>query len=476
MEAIRVGTDTTTRSSFGSRVFILLSLTFVLILSSFGRHNEAANIAFANAQGESEEGGGRGEGSGFSLSSLLSLAPSPDTLKQVFTDAAKQASEFLRNPPKDLELGPIQEGLERLTTMLGIKADLRRSIFLQRRKLETVYMPVFVFAQQRSTDNNADADNIALSVILKDKHMVKFQQKYADIEPCRTMSAAPKLLEVHLRQVEDLQKHFVSDEPVVLSLVARLDAVVAEFMETLQGMYSAIARYVNSKERFPKNKRALFFFAKYSLPKILKILLLINSMEASLLRKAEYLTHADEVKNLKRLLREITTQTWEATEALEDFSAGCLIGCSSNFQVDYAASLRDYEEGEKVEIAFRRFLGSPLLEGIDLPSAQGAVNGGKDAKADSGSSAKALDASQFLQVMKSQSDEEAEKISKEAKRYGPSPDLAAPAGAVKIATDAGALGGGINLQEDGGDESSQNDEEKEPKSERQAARDLLDSY
>ncbi|PFH36250.1 hypothetical protein BESB_044420 [Besnoitia besnoiti] len=392
----------------------LWALFFCLLIIGFLAHGadfsypvsaSAAERPDEGAYGASNAGGSRGDGSegGFSLSSLLSMTPSSETVQQLVGDLAKQATEFLKDSSKleQLGLGPLQDNLERFTSMLGVRPDLKRMVMLNRRRLEVMYMPVFVFSRQRALDKNAEADDATLAIVLRDPHMTRFLGKYGEVEPLRTMSTAPKQLDSFLKQIQELQQYVLLDGPVVFSLVSRLDAIVATFLDYTTAMFSALARYLSLTGRFAKNKRALFFFGKYTLPRLLKIFLVVNNIQAQLLRKSQALESPEDGKQLRKMLRTSVKKTTEAVNSLHDFSKGCLIGCSASFQIEYAASLKDYEEGERVEIAFRRFAGSPALEGVSLPSSDEALS-----EMTVAARRGALDASQYLRVMQDQAQED----------------------------------------------------------------------
>ncbi|RQX67646.1 putative kelch motif protein [Toxoplasma gondii CAST] len=430
----------------------------------------ASDGSAEGGQGPSNVGGSDAQGGGFSFASLLSMAPNSETLQQILGDFSKQAAEFLKGNKtlEKLDIGPLQDNLERITTLLGMKPDLRKIIVSNRRHLEVLYMPIYTFAQQRALERNPEADDSALSVVLQDPHMAKFVAKYVDLEPSRTMSTAPKQLDGFVQQIQDLRKYVLTDGPVVFSLISRLDAVVSAFLQYTQTMFSSVARYISLTDRFAKNKRALFFFGKYTLPKLLEVFFIINSIEAQLLRRIQLLENPDDAKRLRFQLRGLVTKTDEAVASLYDLSKGCLIGCSASFQIEYASCVKSYEEGERVEIAFRRFTSSPPHEGMTLPSsaaATGEPNGALPADA--------LDASQYLQVIQDQVQEE-----QQQKRREP---VSKPDGAAfGVDSEGATLGAGLAIEEVASTVSpvttTATNGPVDDQSGRAAARDLLNSY
>ncbi|KEP64092.1 UNVERIFIED_CONTAM: hypothetical protein HHA_319340 [Hammondia hammondi] len=430
----------------------------------------ASDGSAEGSQGSSNMGGSDAQGGGFSLASLLSMAPNSETLQQILGDFGKQAADFLKssNVLQNFDMAHLQDNLERITTLLGMKPDLRKVIVTSRRQLEVLYMPIYTFTQERALERNPEADDSALCVVLQDPHMARFVAQYADSEPSRTMSTAPKQLDSFVQQIQDLRKYVLTDGPVVFSLISRLDAVVAAFMQYTQTMFSSVARYISLTDRFAKNKRALFFFGKYTLPKLLEVLFILNNIEAQLLRKIQLLDNPDDVKRLRLQLRGLVTKTNEAVASLYDLSKGCLIGCSASFQIEYADCLKRYEEGERVETAFRRFTSTPPHEGMTLPSSAAATG-----EINVALPADALDASQYLRVIQDKAREEQQQKRREPVRK---PDGAA----FGVDSEGATLGAGLALEEVATTVSTvttaATNGPVDDESGRAAARDLLNSY
>ncbi|CBZ50605.1 putative kelch motif domain-containing protein [Neospora caninum Liverpool] len=398
------------------------------------------------------------------------MASNSETLQQILGDFSKQASEYLKenNALERLGLSHFQENLERVTTLIGVKPNLRKTITLNRRSLDVLYLPIYTFSQQRAVERNAEADDNAISVVLQDPHMARFIAKYVDMEPSRTMSTAPKHIDSFLQQIQEVQRYVLSEGPIVFSLVSRLDAVVSAFLQYTQAMFSSIARYLSLTDRFAKNKRALFFFGKYTLPKLLKVLFIINDIEAQLLRRSEMLESPEDAKHLRQQLRVLVKKSSETVGSLHDLSKGCLIGCSAAFQIEYAVCLKNYEEGERADIAFHPFASTPPLEGMTLPSSAAALG-----EANAASSTEALDASQYLKVVHDQAQAEQQRKRREhvSKVAG---------GVLGVDPEGAALGAGLGLEEESTSgvtattTSTQAPEDGE--SDRDAALDLLNSY